>query len=236
MPAVGTALAFSVLFAQTPVAPPAAPVRTLLAKVVMPNREGSPLAFHLRHVELEPGRSRPGPADETLAYVLPGGALAVFAEGLRNQASPGEALRLGGRPETRLEPAESRAASLLLITLEPAGSQEPPAAGGETWYRDPRPLPGLGAGPLTFDLTRVTFPPHMPANPPHHRTGDALYVVLSGTGTFTTQGKAFPRPPGTCHFEPSGMVHQWANPGDEPLVLLVANVTREGAPALAFDP
>jgi hypothetical protein len=37
---------------------------------------------------------------------------------------------------------------------------------------------------------------------------------------------------GTPHFEPHGWVHQWANSGDAPLVLLQANISEEGVPAV----
>ena len=33
-------------------------------------------------------------------------------------------------------------------------------------------------------------------------------------------------------FEPYGLVHQWANPGDAPLVLLQASLSQEGIPAV----
>ena len=38
------------------------------------------------------------------------------------------------------------------------------------------------------------------------------------------------------HFEPYGWVHQWANPGDTPLVLLQANISQEGVPAVLPGP
>ena len=33
-----------------------------------------------------------------------------------------------------------------------------------------------------LNLTQVTFPAQMPSNTPHHRSGAALYYVISGTG------------------------------------------------------
>ena len=39
---------------------------------------------------------------------------------------------------------------------------------------------------------------------------------------------------GTPHFEPHGWVHQWANDGDAPLVLLQANISEEGVPAVVM--
>ena len=90
----------------------------------------------------------------------------------------------------------------------------------EELYRTPEPLPGLRAGPYEYSLTRVALPPGMPANPPHYRSGAAMYYVISGSGTFTADGKTEPRAAGMPHFERSAWVHQWANPSDAPLVLL----------------
>jgi mannose-6-phosphate isomerase-like protein (cupin superfamily) len=207
----------------------------VLAKGVLPDPAGSPLFYRLQRVELEPGRAFPTTEGAGIVFVLPGSPLAVAAAGTRTLVAPGTALLLPAHSGATLASAEGSLATFFLIGLGPAGVQDPVGNRATEWFRSPEPLPGLGTGSLSFDVTQVTFPPHMPANPPHHRTGDALYVVLAGTGEFTTQGKVLPRPPGTCHFEPSGMVHQWANPGATPLVLLVANVTREGTPALAYD-
>jgi hypothetical protein len=59
-----------------------------------------------------------------------------------------------------------------------------------------------------------------------------LYYVMAGDGTFIADGKSEPRTAGMPHFERSGWVHQWANPGNAPLVLLQANISEEGAPAV----
>ena len=50
--------------------------------------------------------------------------------------------------------------------------------------------------------------------------------------TTTTDGKSEPKPTGTPHFERGGWVHQWANPGAAPLVLIQANISQEGVPAV----
>ena len=70
-------------------------------------------------------------------------------------------------------------------------------------------------------LTRVTFPAGMPSNPPHHRSGAALYYILSGSGANTAGGKIEARGPASLIYEPSGLVHQWGNPGSEPVTFLV---------------
>ena len=48
----------------------------------------------------------------------------------------------------------------------------------------------------------------------------------------TVEGKTETKPTGSRLFEPYGMVHQWGNPGDTPLVLLQANISPEGVPAV----
>jgi mannose-6-phosphate isomerase-like protein (cupin superfamily) len=93
-------------------------------------------------------------------------------------------------------------------------------------------IPDLKAGSYDLNLTRVTFPPLMPSNPPHHRSGAALYYILSGTGANTIAGTTTDRGPGSLIYEPSGLVHQWGNPGVEPLSFLAFNINPEGTPAV----
>ena len=63
-----------------------------------------------------------------------------------------------------------------------------------------------------------------------------MYYVFAGNGMFTTSGKTEPKPAGVIHFEPYDLVHQWGNPGAMPLVLLQANISQEGVPAVIFVP
>ena len=72
----------------------------------------------------------------------------------------------------------------------------------------------------------------MPSNPPHHRSGAALYYIVSGIGANTVGGKTTERGPGSLIYEPSGLVHQWGNPGSEPLTFLAFNINPEGVPAV----
>jgi gentisate 1,2-dioxygenase len=67
----------------------------------------------------------------------------------------------------------------------------------------------------------------MPSNPPHHRSGAALYFIISGTGANTVDGKT-----GSLIYEPYALVHQWGNPGEEPLILLAFNINPEGVAAV----
>jgi quercetin dioxygenase-like cupin family protein len=139
-----------------------------------------------------------------------------------------------GRPAT-ISASGAGPADFLIFELSPRPNQTAPLLDPdavEELYRTPEPLPGLKPGPYEFSLTRVSLPPGMPANPPHYRSGAALYYILSGSGLFTVAGNTEPRTAGMPHFEPAGMVHQWANPADTPLVLIQANISQEGIPAV----
>jgi mannose-6-phosphate isomerase-like protein (cupin superfamily) len=99
-------------------------------------------------------------------------------------------------------------------------------------YRTVAPIPDLKPGSYDLNLTRVTFPGGMPSNPPHHRSGGALYYIVSGTGANTVEGKTAARGPGSLIYEPFGLVHQWGNPGNEPLTFLAFNINPEGVAAV----
>jgi quercetin dioxygenase-like cupin family protein len=107
----------------------------------------------------------------------------------------------------------------------------PPAVVQEL-YRTAAPLPALKLGGYDLNLTRVTFPAQMPSNPPHHRSGAALYYVVSGTGANTVEAKVEAKAPGSFIYEPFGLVHQWGNPGASPFTFLAFNINPEGVPAV----
>jgi hypothetical protein len=111
--------------------------------------------------------------------------------------------------------------------------EQPPAVVSEL-YRTPRAIPDLKPGRYEFTLTRVSYPPRMAPNPPHYRSGAALYYIRSGTGIFVPDGKTETKEADTPHFEPHGWVHQWGVASDVPLVLLQANISEERAPAVIF--
>jgi mannose-6-phosphate isomerase-like protein (cupin superfamily) len=106
-----------------------------------------------------------------------------------------------------------------------------PAAVSEL-YRTADPIPDLKPGVYDLNLARVTFPAQMPSNPPHHRSGAALYFIVSGTGANTVDGKTEAWGPGSLIYEPYALVHQWGNPGNEALIFLAFNINPEGAAAV----
>src|SRR5262249_42177570 len=48
----------------------------------------------------------------------------------------------------------------------------------------------------------------------------------------TVDGKTQARGPGSLIYEPYALVHQWGNPGDEPLIFLAFNINPEGVAAV----
>jgi mannose-6-phosphate isomerase-like protein (cupin superfamily) len=99
-------------------------------------------------------------------------------------------------------------------------------------YRTATPIPDLKPGGYDLNLTRVTFPAQMPSNLPHHRSGAALYYIVSGTGANTVDGKTEARGPGSLIYEPYALVHQWGNPGNEPMIFLAFNINPEDVSAV----
>src|ERR1700722_5895526 len=67
----------------------------------------------------------------------------------------------------------------------------------------------------------ITLPPHTDGPPQHrHARHDEGFYVVSGTASFTVGDTTYNAPPGTLVMVPPGAPHTFANPGDEPTVLL----------------
>jgi quercetin dioxygenase-like cupin family protein len=227
--------------AQTAPAPGASrptPVREVLASRGLSTVVDTPLHFRLLRVTLSPGQSTSYAGPHGFVYGL-SGTLAIASNGEAATLRRGEAIFVeAGRP-TALRAAEGESVVflhfLLVRAAELSASVEGPPATVSELYQTAASIPGLKPGPYEFSLTRVTFPPQFPVNPPHHRSGAALYYVPSGTGASTAGGRTEPRAAGSIQYEPNDFVHQWANPGDTPLVLLQANISPEGTPVVIFD-
>ena len=93
----------------------------------------------------------------------------------------------GGNPSTFLH-----------FLLMPAGGQDQSSAvaSAKELYQTAA-IPDLRAGTYDLNFSRITFPPAMASNAPHHRSGAALYYVVSGTGANTVDGKTEAKPPGS---------------------------------------
>jgi mannose-6-phosphate isomerase-like protein (cupin superfamily) len=67
----------------------------------------------------------------------------------------------------------------------------------------------------------ITLPPHADGPPQHrHARHDEGFYVVSGRARFTVGETSYDAPAGTLVMVPPGAPHTFANPGDEPAVLL----------------
>jgi quercetin dioxygenase-like cupin family protein len=219
-------------FAQQP--PAATTVRTVLGVTSLLSAVDAPLFFKLSKVELAPGQTTKYFGPVGFLYLL-SGSLAVQMDARQHSLQQDDALLVTAGKTHSLSGSGSEPALFLHFVLARSSeldqaAEQPPAVVTEL-YRTPRPIPDLKPGRYEFTLTRVSYP-RMPPNVPHYRSGAALYYVRSGSGIFIANGKTETKEMGTSHFEPHGWVHQWANSGDAPLVLLQANISEEGVPAV----
>lgn len=212
--------------------------RVELASATIPAGREKPHLFKLLRVSLPPGKTMSYAGAERLVFQI-SGSQAVTIEGQTATLKPDQGIRIEtGLPAEFSAQGEEPSLSLhYLLVPEPQADRTIEVEGGDVAeiYRTPEPVTNLAEQPQVLTLTHLSMPSSTPANAPHFRTGAALYYVLSGTGQFTSQGTTEAKQPGSVVYEPSGMTHQWANPGHQPLVLVVANVTPEGKPAIQFD-
>lgn len=214
---------------------PSATTRTVIAATKLPTVTDVPLYFRAVSVTLPPGETSGISAPNAILYQL-SGSTEVSLGGQAKMVSAGEGLFIAGGTPAVLKAGSGGPSTFLHFFLVPAaGLDQPvetaPAAVSEL-YRTAAPIPELKAGGYDLNLTRITFPAQLPSNPPHHRSGAALYYIISGTGANTTDGKTAARGPGSLIYEPYGLVHQWGNPGNEPLTFLAFNINPEGVAAV----
>src|ERR1700686_5116987 len=220
--------------AQTTPAPPAI-TRTVIAATKLPTVTDVPLYFKAVSVTLPSGEKSSVAAANSIVYQI-SGSTEVSLDGESKMLNAGDGLFIAGGKTSVLKAGSGGPSSLLHFFLAPAAdldllAEQAPAAVREL-YRTAAAIPDLKPGSYDLNLTRVTFPAQMPSNPPHHRSGAALYYIISGTGANTVDGKTAARGRGALIYEPYGLVHQWGNPGDEPLTFLAFNINPEGVAAV----
>src|SRR3954464_8294224 len=220
--------------AQTTPAPPAI-TRTVVAATKLPTVTDVPLYFKAVSITLQPGEKSGVSAAHGILYQMSGSTEAAL-DGEAKMLNAGEGLFIAGGKTAALTAGSGGPSAFLHFFLVPAVDLGRPAetapATVRELYRTAAPLPDLKPGGYDLNLTRVTFPAQMPANAPHHRSGAALYYIISGTGANTIDGKTVERGPGSLIYEPYGLVHQWGNPGNEPLIFLAFNINPEGVAAV----
>jgi quercetin dioxygenase-like cupin family protein len=214
---------------------PSAITRSLVAATKLPTVTDVPLYFKAMSVTLPPGETSTVTASNGILYQITG-STEVALGGEAKTLAAGEGLFIAGGKPAVLKAGGGGPSSFLQFLLVPAADLDRPAetvpATVRDLYRGAAPIPDLKPGSYDLNLTRVTFPAHMESNPPHHRSGAALYFIISGTGANTVNGATVAREPGTLIYEPYGLVHQWGNPGNEPLTFLAFNINPDGVAAV----
>jgi quercetin dioxygenase-like cupin family protein len=228
-----TALASSVA-AQSPPSP-AAITRTAVAASKLPTVTEVPLYFRVVSVTLPPGETSSLSSANGILYQM-SGSTEIVADDRTSTVNPGEGSFIAAGKQVRLKASRAVPATFVHFFLASAADLDRPAettpATVRELYRTPTAIPSLKPGGYDLNLTRVTFPSQMPSNPPHHRSGAALYFVISGTGANTVDGKTEEKGPGSLIYEPFDLVHQWGNPGSEPFTFLAFNINPEGVAAV----
>ncbi|SED03245.1 Cupin domain-containing protein [Rhizobiales bacterium GAS191] len=214
---------------------PSAITRTAIAAAKLPSATDVPLHFRALSVTLAPGETSGTPGVNGVLYQL-SGSTQVSVGGEAKTLNAGEGLFIGTGNMATLKAGNAAPSTILHFLLVPAAdldrtAETPPAIVKEL-YRTVMPIPDLKPGGYELNLSRITFPAGMPSNPPHHRSGAALYYIVSGTGANTVEGKTEARGPGSLIYEPFGLVHQWGNPGVEPLTFLAFNINPDGVAAV----
>jgi quercetin dioxygenase-like cupin family protein len=220
--------------AQITPAPPAI-TRTVVAATKLPTVTDVPLHFKAVSITLQPDEKSGVSAANGVLYQM-SGSTEVSLGGEAKMLRAGEGLFIAGGKAAALTAGSAGPSTFLHFFLVPAVDlgrpvETAPAAVREL-YRTATPIPDLKPGGYDLNLTRITFPAQMPSNLPHHRSGAALYYIISGIGANTLDGKTEARGPGSLIYEPYGVVHQWGNPGNEPLIFLAFNINPEGVAAV----
>jgi mannose-6-phosphate isomerase-like protein (cupin superfamily) len=211
------------------------PVRVVVASIKLQVAADKPQLFRLLSVEISPGKTATFAGTHGFIFVASGKLELATADNV--VLSDGEAKYLAAGTQATLRASGTKPVTALHFLLVPPAEIDQKPYGGAAkvaeLYRGKDPAP-LSSGPHEFSLTKVSSPPNAPAPPLHHRSGAALYRVLSGTGTIHMQGRDEPRAAGAVQYEPNGFIHTWQNTGKVPLVLLQANISAEGAPEIIW--
>jgi quercetin dioxygenase-like cupin family protein len=163
------------------------------------------------------------------------GSTEVAIDGEMKTLHAGDGIFLAAGKTASLKAGSDEPSALLYFLLTPDPGHDPAVTAPVTLkelYRAAASIPDLKPGSYDLNLTRVTFPAQMPSNPPHHRSGAALYYILSGMGANTIAGKTGVKESGSLVYEPFGLVHQWGNAGDAPFTFLAFNINPEGVAAV----
>lgn len=224
------------LVAAQPTSPPAPAItRTVIATTKLPTVTADPLHFKAVSVTLPPNDTSSVSGADGILYQL-SGSTEVSVDDQPRTLNVGEGLFIAAGKRATLKAGSGVPSTFLHFFLAPADGLDRPVetapAAVRELYRTSAAIPDLKPGGYDLNLTRISFPAQMPSNPPHHRSGAALYYIISGTGANTVGGTTAARGPGSLIYEPFGLVHQWGNPSGEPLTFLAFNINPDGVAAV----
>lgn len=206
-----------------------------VARAEIPSGLEKPHYFKVLRVRLPEGAASSYAAVDGMVYQLSGVQHVRFDDRTAT-LQPGQGLYLyAGTPASFTAGAESPV-EFLHFLLVPAPQVErtisPKSGDVAEVFRIPEPMVDIPPGAYDFQLDTLTLDSDTPPNPPHYRTGAAVYYVLSGTPTILIDGEATRAPAGTFVYEPRGLVHQWSNPGEQPATFVVAHISPKGSPTI----
>jgi quercetin dioxygenase-like cupin family protein len=229
------AVALATSVAAQPTPPPAAINRTVIATNKLATVTEVPLYFRAVSVTLPPsGKSSVSAADGMLYQMS--GSTDVAVDDQATTLKSGDGVFIPAGRKVTLTAGGGVPSTFLHFILASATDLDRPTetapAAVRELYRTSAAIPDLKPGVYDMNLTRITFPPQMPSNPPHHRSGAALYYTISGTGSNTVDGGTEAKGRGSLIYEPFNLVHQWGNPGNEPFTFLAFNINPEGVAAV----
>jgi quercetin dioxygenase-like cupin family protein len=215
-------------------APPAV-TRTVVAATKLPSVVEAPLYFRALQINIPQRQTSSLSAATGILYQISGSTEASI-DGEMKTLRAGDGVFVAAGKTASLTAGSDEPSVLLYFLLTPTPDRNQRAVTApailKELYRTATPIPDLKPGSYDLNLARVTFPAQMPSNPPHHRSGAALYYILSGTGANTIAGKTETKEPGSLVYEPFGLVHQWGNAGDAPFTFLAFNINPEGVAAV----
>ena len=187
------AMALSTSVAAQPAPPRAAITRTVIATTKLPAVIEAPLYFRAVNVTLPPGEKNSVSAVDGILYQV-SGSTEVSVDNQKTALKSGDGVFIAAGKKVTLTAGSGVPSTFLHFILASATDLDRPAyaapAAVKDLYRTSSPIPGLKPGNYDLNLTRITFPPQMPSNPPHHRSGAALYYIVSGIGSNTVGDKA----------------------------------------------
>jgi quercetin dioxygenase-like cupin family protein len=218
-----------------PAQAPSPVTRTVVAATKLPSVIETPLYFSVLQVSIPSRETNTLSAANGILYQL-SGATEASVDSEAKMLRAGDGLLLAAGKTASLKAGSDEPSILLYFLLTQAADRNQPAVTApvtlKELYHTAAPIPDLKGGSYDLNLTRVTFPAQMPLNPPHHRSGAALYYILSGTGTNSIADKTEAKGPGSWIYEPFGLVHRWGNTGDVPFTFLAFNINPEGVAAV----